>query len=400
MGPLAGLAAGLGLAALMSHLGLGEAFGSFLLMALLAVAAIFLVRMFLRRKQQQPQPAGMAYTGQGSAPGQVAWPNAAPAPAPAGAAADPVMPAPAQVAPAPEAAVAPVVAAAAPAKAFVPAAFDAEGFARTAKMIFIRLQAANDAADLNDLRAFTTPEMFAELSMDLKDRPAGHHQVTEVVSIESEVLDVTDELTHQVVSVRFRGQVREEAGAAPVAVDEVWHLSKPIDGSRNWAIAGIEQWQAARARRLTRPDDPLECGCPSGRWSCPHGQGSGLAERHARPAGTLAAVPAGSPGQGPAGGAVPEPAVRGAAPVAPPTRRPSRPAPCRFAGPTCRCRISAWRTNSTATARPWTPWPPRCKVAAWCCCTARPASAAPAPPRPACSSGWGWNAAALAAAGA
>lgn len=246
MGPLAGLAAGLGLAALMSHLGLGEAFGSFLLMALLAVAAIFLVRMFLRRKQQ-PQPAGMAYTGQGSAPGQVAWPNAAPAPAPAGAAADPVMPAPAQVAPAPEAAVAPVVAAAAPAKAFVPAAFDAEGFARTAKMIFIRLQAANDAADLNDLRAFTTPEMFAELSMDLKDRPAGHHQVTEVVSIESEVLDVTDELTHQVVSVRFRGQVREEAGAAPVAVDEVWHLSKPIDGSRNWAIAGIEQWQAARA---------------------------------------------------------------------------------------------------------------------------------------------------------
>ena len=247
MGPLAGLAAGLGLAALMSHLGLGEAFGSFLLMALLAVAAFFLIRMFMRRKQQ-PQPAGMAYSGNAGSTGQVAWPTPAPASSGNAAAVDPVMPAPAgPVSPAAAAMEPAVAAAAAPAKAFVPAAFDAEGFARTAKMIFIRLQAANDTADLNDLRAFTTPEMFAELSMDLKDRPAGHQQTTEVVSIESEVLDVTDEVTQQVVSVRFRGQVREEAGAQPVAVDEVWHLTKPTDGSRSWAIAGIEQWQQRKA---------------------------------------------------------------------------------------------------------------------------------------------------------
>lgn len=246
MGPLAGLAAGLGLAALMSHLGLGEAFGSFLLMALLAVAAFFLIRMFLRRRQQQPQPAGMAYSGNAGSTGQVAWPTPAPGSSGNAAAADPVMPAPA--APAAAVAAEPAVAAvAAPAKAFVPAAFDAEGFARTAKMIFIRLQAANDTADLNDLRAFTTPEMFAELSMDLRDRPAGHQQTTEVVSIESEVLDVTDEVTQQVVSVRFRGQVREEVGAQPVTVDEVWHLTKPTDGSRSWAIAGIEQWQGGRS---------------------------------------------------------------------------------------------------------------------------------------------------------
>jgi predicted lipid-binding transport protein (Tim44 family) len=246
MGPLAGLAAGLGLAALMSHLGMGEAFGSFLLMALLAVAAVFLVRMFLRRKQQpELKPAGMAYTGNTGGPAQVAWPQAGSGSAPAGAAADPVLPLPT----APEAAIAAAPAAGAPARAFVPAAFDSEGFARTAKMIFIRLQAANDAGDLDDLRAFTTPEMFAEISMDLKDRAAGHKQLTEVVAIESEVLDVTDDATRQVVSVRFRGQVREEAGAAPVAVDEVWHLSKPADGSRSWAIAGIEQWQGAVSPR-------------------------------------------------------------------------------------------------------------------------------------------------------
>ncbi len=234
MGPLAGLAAGLGLAALMSHLGMGEAFGSFLLIALLALAAVVVLRMVLRRKQ--PQPAGNSYRAAPGGGAQVAWPAQNPAPAPTGAV-TPVTPA---ATPLPAE---PVAAAPAPvAKAFVPAAFDAAAFARTAKMIFIRLQAANDAGDRDDLRAFTTPEMFAELSLDLQER-AGAQQHTEVLAVESEVLDVSDEPGRQVVSVRFRGQLREQPGAAPVAVDEVWHLVKPTDGSRNWAIAGIEQWQ-------------------------------------------------------------------------------------------------------------------------------------------------------------
>jgi predicted lipid-binding transport protein (Tim44 family) len=41
--------------------------------------------------------------------------------------------------------------------------------------------------------------------------------------------------------VRFTGEVREERDAPAVAVDEVWHLVKPTDGSRGWAIAGIQQ---------------------------------------------------------------------------------------------------------------------------------------------------------------
>ena len=238
MGPLAGLAAGLGLAALMSHLGLGEAFGSFLLIALLALAAVVVLRMVLRRKQ--PQPAGNSYRAAPGGGAQVAWPAQNPAQNPAPAALAPLTPAATPLPAEPIAAAAPAVA-----KAFVPAAFDAEAFARTAKMIFIRLQAANDAGDRDDLRAFTTPEMFAELSLDLQERGA-QQQHTEVLAIESEVLDVSDEPGRQVVSVRFRGQLREAAEAGPVAVDEVWHLVKPTagdDGSRSWAIAGIEQWR-------------------------------------------------------------------------------------------------------------------------------------------------------------
>ena len=40
LGPIAGLAAGLGIAALMSHFGMGEALGNFMTMALLALVAL------------------------------------------------------------------------------------------------------------------------------------------------------------------------------------------------------------------------------------------------------------------------------------------------------------------------------------------------------------------------
>src|SRR6202790_3043883 len=63
LGPIAGLAAGLGLAALMSHFGLSEGFGSLLLIVLGVLAAIFLVRLFLSRRQTA---APMQFAGAGT----------------------------------------------------------------------------------------------------------------------------------------------------------------------------------------------------------------------------------------------------------------------------------------------------------------------------------------------
>lgn len=245
MGPIAGLAAGLGLAALMSHLGMGEAFANFLMLALLAVAGVALVVFLMRRFGNANSTRGPALAGAGAGAGNL---GAGPAwqPTPREASREEAAPlqrnafheAPARVAPAAGGAAA---AAAAPiAAAFVPAAFDAEGFARTAKMIFIRLQAAHDTADLDDLKRFTTPELFASLRLDIQERGT-EPQHTDVLKVEAEVLDVANEADRQIVSVRFHGQVVEEKGGAPVDFNEVWHLVKPHDDSRSWAIAGIEQ---------------------------------------------------------------------------------------------------------------------------------------------------------------
>jgi predicted lipid-binding transport protein (Tim44 family) len=126
----------------------------------------------------------------------------------------------------------------------LPADFDAGAFQRIAKMIFIRLQAANDSADLNDLRAFTTPELFASLRVDLQDRGSAN-QRTDVATLEAELLDFAQENESQIVSVRFHGLIREEIDGAAAPFDEVWHLVRPLDGSKQWVIAGIQPQETA-----------------------------------------------------------------------------------------------------------------------------------------------------------
>jgi predicted lipid-binding transport protein (Tim44 family) len=241
MGPIAGLAAGLGIAALMSHLGMGEAFGNFLMLALLAVGAVFLVRFLMRRFG-----TGNAATGMVAQRGQLATASATPAtPAwtpPATPAQDIAMQRSSDVGQAVPQMSADGSSRLAPLSAApvgLPADFDAEGFERVAKMIFIRLQAANDAVDLNDLRNFTTPEMFAMAKLDLQDR-GSKAQTTDVVKVEAEVLDLTKEGERQVVSVRFHGQIREDVAAQAENFDEIWHLVRFGDNP-SWAISGIQQ---------------------------------------------------------------------------------------------------------------------------------------------------------------
>ncbi|HEX6736579.1 MAG TPA: Tim44-like domain-containing protein, partial [Azonexus sp.] len=124
----------------------------------------------------------------------------------------------------------------------IPADFDAEGFVRNAKVNFIRLQAANDAGNLDDIREFTSPEMFAEIKMAIGERK-GASQETDVVHLDAQVIDVAEETGRYIVSVHFSGQIREDKNGPVEHFSEIWHMTKPIDGSRGWVIAGIQQVQ-------------------------------------------------------------------------------------------------------------------------------------------------------------
>jgi predicted lipid-binding transport protein (Tim44 family) len=123
----------------------------------------------------------------------------------------------------------------------LPAGFDAAAFLRAAKLNFVKLQIANDAARLDEIREFTTDEMFDELRKDVLARPADAQQ-TDVVSLNADLLEVATEQDHHWASVRFSGLVRETPQSSPVGFEEVWNLVKPTQGaSGGWLLAGIQQ---------------------------------------------------------------------------------------------------------------------------------------------------------------
>ncbi|MYN02758.1 TIM44-like domain-containing protein [Pseudoduganella sp. DS3] len=231
-GLLGGALLGLGLGALLSSLGIGGAFasaiGTILTIALIGGVIFFIIAM-IRRKSQ---PAGMqpaaAFSGAGAGynpqPQQPQQPMAF----------QPVQPAAAP-------AVAPVASAAAAHTPWgVPADFDTAGFLRAAKSNYIRLQAAWDKADVEDIRTFTTPEVFAELRMQIQERGA-QAEYTDVVTIDAELLGIENDGREYMASVKFWGTMKPAADALPESFQEVWNLSKPVSGNTGWMLAGIQQ---------------------------------------------------------------------------------------------------------------------------------------------------------------
>ena len=214
-GPLAGLAAG----GLLAALFMGGAFEGVnmtdVLMLAALMAAIFFVIRMMRKSRQEQVTRPLQYSGMDANTSN-----------------SPIPPASMSLGTATEAT---------QKAANIPADFKVEPFLRNAKTSFIRLQAANDARDLNDIREYTTPEMYAEISMQISER-GDEPQKTEVLSINAELLEVVTTDDQAIASVRFNGQLRESPDSLPESIDEIWHVQKSLkDAEAVWLLAGIQQ---------------------------------------------------------------------------------------------------------------------------------------------------------------
>ena len=214
LGPLAGLAAG-GLLASMfmggGLGGLGAGIGNILMILALVGAAFFIFRML---KKPQPQPVQYAGNIERNTVSDMVATGGGAIPAPA------TMPASA---------------------GSRPAWFEDEPFLREAKKHFIRLQDANDRGDINDIHEYVTPEMYAEISLQIQER-GGRVNKTEVVTLNADLLEVVTEGDLVIASVRFSGMIREEANAPAEAFSEIWHIQKSQSlPNATWFISGIQQ---------------------------------------------------------------------------------------------------------------------------------------------------------------
>jgi predicted lipid-binding transport protein (Tim44 family) len=231
---LIGAAAGLGLMALASWLGFGETLATIMLFVLLGVVLMMVVGYFMRRgaANRGPQPAYQG-AGQSGRSGDFSRPQPAPQPLqrsalePSGGAR-------------PGSAMDEFLRGGAvnPAEPWgVPAGFDTEGFLKNAKAYFNKLQSAWDSGSLEDLQEFTTNDMFIALTHELRARSG--NTTTEVEAIDATLLGVETVAGDHVASVRFTGTLKVDGEVE--AVDEVWNLSKPVNGKHGWLLAGIQQ---------------------------------------------------------------------------------------------------------------------------------------------------------------
>lgn len=247
---LGGLAAGLGLAWLAHSLGFGEGLGQFMMIALLVLAAMALIGVFMRWRRASNAPPASPFAFQ--AAGSGASPNAgllrqysadhvgndaSARPWERNSLAFEASPA-----------AAPRIGSALMGAQNwgVPAGFDVEGFLASAKANFVTLQDAWDRSDIPALRAMMTDDMLAEIKAQLADREThvgSTRNKTEVVMLDAQLLGIENLGSAYMASVEFSGVIREDPSAGPSPFREVWNMTKPADSSTGWLVAGVQALQ-------------------------------------------------------------------------------------------------------------------------------------------------------------
>ena len=245
LGPIAGIAAGLGIMALLSHLGLSGAFLEFMASAVLIALVIFAVMFIVRRlRGTQAKPATQgAFGGQASKAQDFFTQRQSQEPAqtsqsrPSGVfnrnhdtqqqsfssasgaaqtAAQPLDP-----------------------SWFVPEGFDTMTFLTVAKQQFVSIQGLWNKGDVEQLKEYLTDDLVSELTPQILDQASQGGQMTEVVLLNAELLGMEQVAGGHLASVRFSGMLREEAGQEAFRFEEVWNLYKTADSG--WLLAGIQQ---------------------------------------------------------------------------------------------------------------------------------------------------------------
>lgn len=233
-GMLMGLAAALGITALAHALGLGEGFAQFLMIALMALVAFYVIRMLLGLFLVKRRPAGMPghsaetsrqdpmqsrydYASSEPQSSQSTFSGSSPM---VGSVLDELNnPTSAQ-------------------KVELPADFDVEQFLKVAEANFAKMQKAWDTGNVTSLSDFTTDEVFRTVTHQLRERGAQDYQ-TEIVTLKSDFRGIVRDGEEYLAGVHFDGTLNVSGEAE--RVDETWILTKPVHGQGGWLLAGIHQ---------------------------------------------------------------------------------------------------------------------------------------------------------------
>ncbi|WP_288383686.1 Tim44-like domain-containing protein [uncultured Acinetobacter sp.] len=114
-------------------------------------------------------------------------------------------------------------------------------FLRIARQRFNHIQSVNSANNVEEIRRYLTPELYASMYNDILANQ--DQDVAEFSNLNAMVVDSATENGQYVVSVRFTGTVSEDLNSLPQPFTEIWHFVKPAGSTEDWKVAGIQQEQ-------------------------------------------------------------------------------------------------------------------------------------------------------------
>lgn len=121
----------------------------------------------------------------------------------------------------------------------LPEWFNKKAFLEGAREHFMQLQKAWDHCDWDSIKGYTSDELFQTLQQERAKLP--EHQITEVVSVMTELQNFIDNKDHVIVSINFYGWLKEDSEET-TEFNETWHLSRDMtQESADWFIVGIQQ---------------------------------------------------------------------------------------------------------------------------------------------------------------
>lgn len=275
IGPIAGIAAGLGIAALLSSLGLGGAFLEMLSSLVLIALVVFAFMFILRRLRGVPvsgpaeQGAGAGLNRDAGSSGAQSWSEQRPGRAAESATS--AFESSAQAAATPSSSGYSFLGHGAPGRSgpqgattlastssgtgrtttqpvdenwFIPADFDTPAFLATAKAQFVAIQAVWDSGDLSRLEEYLTDDLLAEFKPQILARE-GKPETTEVLLLNAQLMGIESVAGGHLASVRYSGMLRESPDTEAFRFEEIWNLYKADDAG--WLLAGIQQLPADNA---------------------------------------------------------------------------------------------------------------------------------------------------------
>jgi predicted lipid-binding transport protein (Tim44 family) len=117
---------------------------------------------------------------------------------------------------------------------------DPNAFLQAAKQYFTSLQTAFDNGNLEPFRDWMLPELYTDLFTQIQERGQSANH-TDVLALDAEIIDQKAEQEANWVTVRFHGTTREMPNPNPQTFNEAWHF-KQFHQTPNdpWKLAGIE----------------------------------------------------------------------------------------------------------------------------------------------------------------